>query len=126
MATFNVPINNPDHASDAIQAAIKMLTHVKQTSFAEQDLNIRIGINSGSVFAGSIGAEGRLNYTVHGDTVNLAARLEAMNKEYGTRLLVSENTRQLTEQFDLRKLGETSVRGQTRTINVYTIDRLGD
>lgn len=121
LATFNVPVTDPQHAANAIRAARKMLNHVKQRRFSGQQLNIRIGINSGIVFAGAIGAEGRLNYTVHGDAVNLAARLEAMNKEFGTRLLVSENTKALTDQFDLRKLGETSVRGQSNTINIYTL-----
>ena len=121
LATFNVPVTDPQHAANAIRAARKMLNHVKQRRFSGQQLNIRIGINSGIVFAGAIGAEGRLNYTVHGDAVNLAARLEAMNKEFGTRLLVSENTKALTDQFDLRKLGETSVRGQSNNINIYTL-----
>ncbi len=122
LATFNVPVCDPKHATNAILAACKMLDHVNQNSFAGQTLKIRIGINSGTVFAGAIGAEGRLNYTVHGDAVNLAARLEATNKEYGTRLLVSENTKTLTDQFELRKLGETSVRGQSQSINIYTLD----
>jgi class 3 adenylate cyclase len=121
LATFNVPIKDTEHAANAIHAACKMLHHTKQHQFAGQVLNIRIGINSGVVFAGAIGAEGRLNYTVHGDAVNLAARLEAMNKEFGTRLLVSENTERLTNQFDLQKLGETSVRGQSGSISIYTL-----
>lgn len=122
LATFNVPVGDPEHATHAIHAACKMLNHVNQNSFAGQQLKIRIGINSGTVFAGAIGAEGRLNYTVHGDAVNLAARLEAMNKELGTRLLVSENTKILTDQFDLSKLGETSVRGQNSSIKIYTLN----
>ena len=121
LATFNVPINDPEHATNAIHAARIMLNQTKQQQFAGQVLDIRIGINSGIVFAGAIGAEGRLNYTVHGDAVNLAARLEAMNKEFGTRLLVSENTQRLTDQFDLKKLGETSVRGQSSSISIYTL-----
>ncbi len=121
LATFNVPISDSQHAANAIHAAREMLNHVEQRLFAGQQLNVRIGINSGIVFAGAIGAEGRLNYTVHGDAVNLAARLESMNKEFGTRLLVSENTMKLTDKFDLRKLGQISVRGQSNSINIYTL-----
>lgn len=124
LATFNVPVNNPEHAHNAIHAACNMIEQVAHDRFAGQNLKIRIGINSGVVFAGAIGAEGRLNYTVHGDTVNLAARLESMNKEYGTRLLVSENTRRLTEQYEFRKLGETIARGQSKSISIYTLDNV--
>lgn len=124
LATFNVPVNDPEHAANAIHAARKMLNHTNQRQFAGQVLSIRIGINSGTVFAGAIGAEGRLNYTVHGDAVNLAARLEAMNKEFGTRLLISENTQRLTNQFELQKLGETSVRGQSKRVSLYTLPEI--
>lgn len=121
LATFNVPIIDPDHASNAIRAARDMLDQVKHNRFAGQKLEIRIGINSGTVFAGAIGAEGRLNYTVHGDAVNLAARLEEMNKEFATRLLISENTKRLSGQFEFDKLAEAGIRGQSNSINIYTL-----
>ncbi|NNE64484.1 MAG: adenylate/guanylate cyclase domain-containing protein, partial [Gammaproteobacteria bacterium] len=121
LATFNVPIIDPDHAGNAIRAARDMLDQVKHNRFAGQKLEIRIGINSGTVFAGAIGAEGRLNYTVHGDAVNLAARLEAMNKEFATRLLISENTKRLSEQFEFNKLAKAGIRGQSSSINIYTL-----
>ncbi len=126
LATFNVPINNPEHASNAIRAATEMLTHVRQNRFAAQRLNIRIGINSGSVFAGSIGAEGRLNYTVHGDAVNLAARLEALNKKFKTRLLISENTARMTTEFNFTQLSETAVRGQSQSIQLFTLPEVNN
>ena len=90
---------------------------------ADKPLKIRIGINSGSVFAGAIGAEGRLNYTVHGDAVNLAARLEALNKERGTRLIVSENSQMLADEFEFEQLGDVVVRGQTQSIKCFTLTR---
>ena len=124
LATFNVPVVNPDHANNALLAARDMLARVTHIKFAGEKLNIRIGINTGTVVAGAIGAEGRLSYTVHGDAVNLAARLEAMNKEYGTRLLVSGETVALAQGFTFMQVGEATVRGQSRLIEMYTIEHL--
>ena len=124
LATFNVPITNPDHAANAIHAAEEMLSCVASTKFSGEALNVRIGINTGSIVAGAIGAEGRLSYTVHGDAVNLAARLESLNKEYGTRLLVSENTMKLTRELQFNQVGESAVRGQTQSILIYTLASL--
>jgi class 3 adenylate cyclase len=100
-----------------------MLDEVSTTRYDDVAINIRIGINSGEVVAGAIGAKGRLNYTVHGDAVNLAARLEALNKEHGSRLLVSESTAKQISESGLLQVGETSVRGQTRSIRLFSLER---
>jgi adenylate cyclase len=121
LATFNVPVTDAHHARNAIQAAQEMLECVADSDFDGESLNIRIGINSGSVVAGAIGAKGRLNYTVHGDAVNLAARLEALNKEYGSRLLISESTAAQAPGYDLSRIGEVTVRGQTRSTSLFTL-----
>jgi len=121
LATFNVPISDSEHSRNAVVAAQAMLTSVAGSEYAGEKLKIRIGINTGSVVAGAIGASGRLNYTVHGDAVNLAARLELMNKEYGTRLLVSESTAALLSDLELEPVGETAVRGHSGTIRLYTL-----
>ncbi|MEM7293289.1 MAG: adenylate/guanylate cyclase domain-containing protein [Pseudomonadota bacterium] len=120
LATFNVPVPSERHADEALQAAYAMLACVKDTQFAGQALDIRIGINSGPVLAGAIGAEGRLNYTVHGDAVNRAARLEALNKQHGTRLMVAGETVTQLSEHNLVAVGETAVRGQTQSISLYT------
>jgi len=124
LATFNVPVANPDHAANAVRAAQEMLSQIASTDFAGEALKVRIGVNTGPVVAGAIGAEGRLNYTVHGDAVNLAARLENMNKEYSTRLMVSGNTVALAHELEFPQVGESAVRGQTRSILLYTLTSL--
>ena len=120
LATFNVPVANSEHAANAVRAACDMLNSTAGNEFAGERLNIRIGINTGSVVAGAIGARGRLNYTVHGDAVNLAARLESLNKEYGTRILISDETAAQLSGMELDCIGETEVRGQTGSIRLYT------
>jgi adenylate cyclase len=120
LATFNVPVADDEHAANAVRAACDMLTSVAGNEFAGERLNIRIGINTGTVVAGAIGARGRLNYTVHGDAVNLAARLEGMNKQYGTHLLISQATASRLHGIELETVGETSVRGHSGSIRLYT------
>jgi class 3 adenylate cyclase len=122
LATFNVPIADEEHAAKAIRAAREMLVAVAENRYDGEVIKIRIGINSGSVVAGAIGAQGRLNYTVHGDAVNLAARLEALNKDYGTRLLVSESSALQAGDCGLKAFGETTARGQSRSIRLYTLE----
>jgi class 3 adenylate cyclase len=123
LATFNVPITDPAHAANAVAAACEMLDEVSTTRYDNVEIKVRIGINSGEVVAGAIGAKGRLNYTVHGDAVNLAARLEVLNKEHGSRLLVSESTATQIETGELVNVGEVTARGQTRSIQLFSIDR---
>ena len=119
LATFNVPVPDPAHAANAMRAAIEMQSAARSGTFAGQRIGSRIGINTGQLVAGAVGAKGRLSYTVHGDAVNLAARLEALNKDLGTSILVSEATAAQVEGFDLEPKGEVSVRGQTAKVRVY-------
>ena len=121
LATFNVPVPDPAHAANALRAAIEMQSAVQRQEFAGQRIGSRIGINTGRLVAGAVGAKGRLSYTVHGDAVNLAARLEALNKELGTRTLVSESTAEQVEGFDLKPMGEVGVRGQTGQVAVFAL-----
>ncbi len=124
LATFNVPIDNPDHARSAILAASEMLDSVHTTVYAEHCLRIRIGIDTGPVVAGAVGAAGRLSYTVYGNSVNLASRLEVLNKQFGTQLLISENTARLAgDVIPLRLVGDVPIRGQARSIKAFTPER---
>ena len=92
LITFNVPVADPEHADRAVSAALEMQQAVDGKTFAGVQLKTRIGIATGEVIAGNVGSGERMNYTVHGDAVNLAARLEQLNKEHGTRILVSAET----------------------------------
>ena len=102
LAIFNVPVSDSDHAGNAVKAAKEMYVAVSQREFAGHQFAIRVGVNTGEVFAGNVGAKDRLSYTVHGDAVNMAARLEAMNKEFGTRILIGGSTAALVSDVSLR------------------------
>jgi class 3 adenylate cyclase len=122
LATFNVPVEDENHARNAVQAALAICGAVQGRSFAGQNLNVRVGVNTGPLVAGSVGSRGRQNYTVHGDAVNLAARLESMNKEFGTRILLSEVTVGLAgDGFAFRQVGEAEVRGKTGRVRLFTV-----
>ncbi len=124
LATFNVPIAAENHAHNAIAAALDMLQRVATQRYSGESIKTRIGINTGAVVAGAIGAKGRLNYTVHGDAVNLAARLENLNKIYHTRLIVSESSTSQAPDFAFTLIGDTPVRGQTQSTRIYTIESI--
>ena len=122
LATFNVPIEDPDHAANAIRAALEIRSVTDGMTFEGAPITVRMGINSGDLVAGSVGGEGRQSYTVHGDAVNVAARLEGLNKEFGTRILLSEETvSRAGANFRFREVAETEVRGLEGTIRVHTI-----
>lgn len=124
LASFNLPEAHREHAANAVRAAIEILQVLEQRRFGQgAHLRSRIGINTGHCVGGLIGTGKRLNYTVHGDDVNLAARLEALNKEYGTRIIVSDRTCELAgrDRFPFKRLGEVQVRGRSRPTVIYTI-----
>lgn len=121
MATFNLPVEDPEHAAHAVKAAQDILATVDRTQFGGHDLSVRIGVATGDVMAGNVGGGGRQSYTVYGDAVNIAARLEAMNKEYGTSVLFAESTAGLVSGITGNRIGETEVRGIQDPVAVYTL-----
>ena len=123
LVSFNVPVEDTAHAANAVRAGQEIERLINHRRFGEGiEFITRIGIDSGVVIAGPVGAANRLSYTVHGDTVNLAARLEALNKDYGTRILVSESTRALAgDSFRFRPLGKIAVRGKSEPVSVFTL-----
>ncbi|GMQ77113.1 MAG: hypothetical protein BMS9Abin01_2426 [Gammaproteobacteria bacterium] len=123
LAVFNVPTDDSEHAANAVRAALEIQDLLADRIFSEGiKLTTRIGINTGNVVAGSVGSEDRVNYTVHGDAVNLTARLEALNKEYGTRVILSKSTADLVrDQFRCERIGEIVVRGKQASVVVYSL-----
>ena len=117
----NVPIGDSDHAQRAVATGLEIREYVNENTFGGQKLACRIGINTGEVVAGNVGARERLNYTVHGDAVNIAARLEALNKDFGTSILISAATANNTSGIDLREIGEIEIRGKNQHVVVFEV-----
>jgi adenylate cyclase len=85
-------------------------------------LDIGIGINSGDMIAGNIGSQSIMSYTVIGDNVNLGARLESLNKDYGSRIIISDASRtRLTGNYDIRPLGDVVVKGKTKPVAIFEV-----
>ena len=123
LATYNLPVEDPEHAARAVQTALEIQEVIRARTFGEGvTLATRVGINTGDAVCGTVGAQGRLGFTVHGDHVNLAARIEQMNKELGTRILVAESTVKLTgSRFEFRRVGELPIRGRRQSVVVYRV-----
>ena len=124
VATFNAPRPNAMHAASAVSAAVEIVAMCSARSFGDgARLSIRVGINTGPMVCGLIGTPDHLVYTVIGDEVNLASRLETLNKEFGTRIIVSDSTRQAAgpDAFAFEAIGEVNLRGRTTSTPVYTL-----
>jgi adenylate cyclase len=127
MALFGAPLDDPNHAEHAVDAALEMIRELnrlneKWTAEGRPALDIGIGISTGPMIAGNIGSEAIMSYTVIGDSVNLGARLESLNKEYGTRIIISEATRDaLPGRYLFRPLGDVVVKGKTRPVAIFEV-----
>jgi class 3 adenylate cyclase len=127
-ASFNMPLACEGHAVAAVRAAIDIQRAVGSRTFGDQGvaLDTRIGISTGHVIGGSVGAGQRLSFTLLGDTVNLAARLEELNKQYGTRILVSHSTRAACgDGFVFNGLGSVTVRGRSDAVEIFSVEPNG-
>jgi adenylate cyclase len=131
MALFGGPLHQPDHADRALATACSMLEE-KLPRFNEwlrsqgyEDFKMGIGLNTGTVMAGNVGSDRRLEYTAIGDTVNTASRLESMTKELGVSLVVAEATRTALVEpaIELEFLGELEVRGKRDRVRAWTQPR---
>ena len=122
LAVFNVPLAREDHAAAAIRSSLSIVETIREKKYVGHELDCRIGINTGPLVAGAIGAKDRLSYTIYGDAVNVAARLEQMNKEYGTQVLVSGTTTELVDGYSFKVIGEVPIRGREKPVAVFTFD----
>jgi adenylate cyclase len=126
MAIFGAPLPSSDHAIRAVAAAVGMLKELERFNREQQwtlALRIGIGIATGPVVAGNVGSPERLNYTVLGDTVNVASRLQGLTKEYQVPLIVSGSTYEhVATRFSCRLLGKVAVRGRQQETELYTVE----
>ncbi len=132
LAIFKDEKNNSNHALNAVKCANKMLKKVKhlQEKWIDEGkpkIEIGIGISSGEAFIGNIGSKERLEYTVIGDTVNTASRIENYNKVYHTNFLISETTYERVKKYvDVITIKNVLIRGKANRINIYEVIRLVD
>lgn len=127
MALFGAPLADEQHAEHAVEAALDMIDELGRLNAlwhaeGRPMLDIGIGINTGPMIAGNIGSEQIMSYTVIGDAVNLGSRLESLNKNYGTRIIISEATKeQLKGRYNLKPLGEVVVKGKTKPVAIFQV-----
>ena len=124
MAVFGAPMPDANHAANAVRAATEMLALDSQ--YHGQNLVTRIGVHTGELLAGNIGSDERMEYTVIGDTVNTASRLESACKNLKLKLLVSESTVQklpanLGEELGLRPVAKVRLKGREGPVSVFTV-----
>jgi adenylate cyclase len=135
MAFWNAPLDDAEHATNACRSALAMIDGVKalnQTLRAEAEasgrkfipINIGIGLNSGDCCVGNMGSDQRFDYSVLGDDVNLASRLEGQSKTYGVNIVIGENTQAQVNGFAVIELDLIKVKGKTRPVRIYGL--LGD
>ncbi|OGS17574.1 MAG: hypothetical protein A2219_01340 [Elusimicrobia bacterium RIFOXYA2_FULL_50_26] len=127
MAIWGAPIPQNDHARRAVHCAIDMLEELdklnaKWKAEGRSPLEIGIGVNTGDMIVGNMGSKEKMEYTVIGDNVNLGSRLEGLNKEYGTHIIISDATYQaVRDMVEARHLGDVKVKGKTKAVEVYAV-----
>ncbi|MBF0147396.1 MAG: GAF domain-containing protein [Magnetococcales bacterium] len=127
MAAFGLPIPKGDDEDRAVRAAIAMIDtlngfNVKRAREGKMAVHMGIGLNTDTVVSGNIGSPKRMDYTMIGDGVNLAARLESACKQYAAQILISENTfRKLRGTYRIREVDKVIVKGKTRPVSIYEV-----
>ena len=129
-AVLAIFVNEKEHAKNAIYCAEEILQMVKKLqqkwlSIGKPKIDVGVGINSGEVFIGNIGTQERMEYTVIGDTVNTASRIEGYNKTYKTKFLIGEYTYELVKNIvDVIKINQVTIRGKSQKTNIYEVLRI--
>ncbi len=126
MAVWGVPVEDEDQALHACLAALEMQRRMKtladEIKISGYKLSMRVGINSGIVMAGNMGSEERFDFTVIGDNVNIASRLESLNKMYGTEIIISESTmKKIAGRLAVRELDSVKVKGKRQDIKIFEL-----
>jgi len=127
MAVFGAPQEHPDDAGRACRVALRMQEALQEINTGRKNkdlpaIAIGIGIHTGQVVAGNIGSEKKMEYTVIGDAVNVTSRIETLNKEFNTNILISDSTyHQVKDMFKVRKLPLTTVKGKEKPLQVYEL-----
>jgi len=130
MAVFGAPLELENHALAACKTALEMMEELRSLQGMWEDemkplLDIGIGINTGEMVIGNVGAPQRMDYTVIGDNVNLASRLEGVNKEFGTHIIISNSTYEMVKgDVRVRGLGEVKVKGKETSVPIYELTEM--
>ncbi|MBL6986845.1 MAG: adenylate/guanylate cyclase domain-containing protein [Methylobacter sp.] len=124
MAFWGAPMHNPQHAAYAVRSGLAILQALKtiQKDFKAKgwpEVDIGIGLNTGTMSVGNMGSQFRIAYTIMGDAVNLGSRLEGLTKQYGVKMIVSESTLQAAPEFTYRELDKVRVKGKHKPITIY-------
>ena len=124
MAFWGAPLNDPEHAANAVGSALEMIEVLKivNSQFELKEwppLRVGIGIHSGDMSVGNMGSEFRVAYTAMGDNVNLGARIEGLTKVYGVDIICSEQTVDLAPDFIYRKVDKVRVKGKAKSTTLY-------
>jgi adenylate cyclase len=124
MAFWGAPVTDPDHARHGVQAAFAMLKALEKInadfkSKGWPEINIGVGLNSGKVSVGNMGSKIRLAYTVMGDAVNLASRLEGITKEYGAKIVIGQATKDQIPDLVCRELDRVRVKGKDVAVTIF-------
>ena len=125
MAFWNAPLDCTNHREMAVKTALEMIDKLKELNDSGEfgdKLNIGIGINTGKAVVGNMGSNQRFDYSVLGDAVNLASRLEGVSKNYDATLVVGEDTyKDISNQFNFSKLDDVQVKGKSNMVSIYTV-----
>ena len=127
MAFWGAPLDQPKHAEMACSSSLEMIQKLRklQSKWKKEGIpsfDIGIGLNSGEAIVGNMGSDDRFDYTAMGDNVNLASRMEGLNKLYGTNILITQNTyKQIKGKFEVRKLDAVKVKGKKKPILIYEL-----
>jgi len=132
MAFWNAPLSHVDHARDACNSALEMIPtlqnlndelekEAREENREHRPLNIGIGLNSGEACVGNMGSDQRFDYSVLGDNVNLASRLEGQSKTYGVTIVMGEQTQQQAADFATLELDLIQVKGKTESVRIFTL-----